>query len=321
MAKSRESMQYTLKARALANIKNSNTVRAYKRAIREFVDYAKGTLGKHRAAELTAADVQAYADALERHGYSPATIHTKLAAVCRGTGVPMADIRKPKRKAGAITRSRMSEANLQGKRESAKVKNSRLVEVQDAIGCRRAELKRLTRGDIQRRQDGFLYAHIRRGKGGKEQWQRILPGDEKAVLGTLSGLKNGDRLFTDADMANKIDLHGRRAAHARQCYDYYAQALADDPSERGAFITDLMSTFDEGNRRLREENPAAFWAKRRRFYAELSDPSPYKLRGDNRRRALAEGRRVEYDRLPLMMVSVFHLAHWRLDVTVSHYML
>ena len=29
---------------------------------------------------------------------------------------------------------------------------------------------------------------------------------------------------------------------------------------------------------------------------------------------------VAYDRLALMAVSVFHLAHWRADVTVKNYM-
>ena len=48
---------------------------------------------------------------------------------------------------------------------------------------------------------------------------------------------------------------------------------------------------------------------------------PYKLRGDNRRRALEEGRPVEYDRLALLAVSAFDLSHWRVDVTVSNYML
>ena len=32
------------------------------------------------------------------------------------------------------------------------------------------------------------------------------------------------------------------------------------------------------------------------------------------------GRPTEYDRVALMCVSVWHLSHWRLDVTVDHYM-
>ena len=47
----------------------------------------------------------------------------------------------------------------------------------------------------------------------------------------------------------------------------------------------------------------------------------YSLRGELRARAQALGRPTEYDRTALMCVSVWHLAHWRAEVTVSHYMI
>lgn len=37
--------------------------------------------------------------------------------------------------------------------------------------------------------------------------------------------------------------------------------------------------------------------------------------------AIRKGLLTEYNRLALMAVSVFHLSHWRLDVTVSNYLL
>jgi hypothetical protein len=49
------------------------------------------------------------------------------------------------------------------------------------------------------------------------------------------------------------------------------------------------------------------------------DDRPYKLRGDNLSKALASGSPTEYNRLALMCVSVLHLSHWRLDVTVTNY--
>lgn len=48
---------------------------------------------------------------------------------------------------------------------------------------------------------------------------------------------------------------------------------------------------------------------------------PYKLRGENRQKAIEQGKETEYNRLALMMVSVFHLSHWRLDVTVTNYLI
>lgn len=47
----------------------------------------------------------------------------------------------------------------------------------------------------------------------------------------------------------------------------------------------------------------------------------YYIRDNNHRLALAHGLLVKYDRLALMAVSVFHLSHWRNDVTVANYLL
>ncbi|MDY3954631.1 MAG: hypothetical protein SOY83_04010, partial [Anaerovoracaceae bacterium] len=47
----------------------------------------------------------------------------------------------------------------------------------------------------------------------------------------------------------------------------------------------------------------------------------YYLRGRNRKFALEHNLPTAYNRLALMAVSVFHLSHWRLDVTVCNYIL
>ena len=47
----------------------------------------------------------------------------------------------------------------------------------------------------------------------------------------------------------------------------------------------------------------------------------YRVRGENKKLAIRKGLPTEYNRLALMAVSVFHLSHWRLDVTVSNYLL
>ena len=46
-----------------------------------------------------------------------------------------------------------------------------------------------------------------------------------------------------------------------------------------------------------------------------------KLRGHNRKLAQQHGLPVWYDRLALLAVSIFHLSHWRHDVTVANYLL
>ena len=47
----------------------------------------------------------------------------------------------------------------------------------------------------------------------------------------------------------------------------------------------------------------------------------YYLRGLNRKFALEHNLPTAYNRLALMAVSVYHLSHWRLDVTVCNYIL
>ena len=45
----------------------------------------------------------------------------------------------------------------------------------------------------------------------------------------------------------------------------------------------------------------------------------YFLRGENKKLAIKKGLPTKYDKLCLMAVSVFHLAHFRNDTTVFSY--
>ena len=57
-----------------------------------------------------------------------------------------------------------------------------------------------------------------------------------------------------------------------------------------------------------------------RFLRDITNDAPYVLRGKNREKAVSLGKPVTYNRLAMMMVSVFHLSHWRLDVTSVNYL-
>ena len=57
-----------------------------------------------------------------------------------------------------------------------------------------------------------------------------------------------------------------------------------------------------------------------RFLRDITNDAPYVLRGKNREKAVSQGKPVTYNRLAMMMVSVFHLSHWRLDVTSVNYL-
>ena len=61
------------------------------------------------------------------------------------------------------------------------------------------------------------------------------------------------------------------------------------------------------------------WKKKR--WRQDQVEGEYKLRGETKRLAELHGLPVSYDRLAVMAVSIYHLAHWRLDVTVDNYLI
>ena len=318
-------LRYTLTQEAIAGLTDNQTIRTYKRGCRDFSEWVRDTYGINRASAIRGqVDViQRYADQLQKRGYSAYTIHTYLAPVCKSLGVHMDEISKPERRVETISRSRMETANLQGKREACKAQYSRLVAFQGAVGIRRAELGKLTAGDVVERSDG-LYVHVRQGKGGKEQWQRVLPENRSVVLATIDGLRPEDRIFQSAELRNKIDLHALRAENAKKAYQYYSSKITADPGYRVQLLRELVARFDEGNRKLHEADPRKYAARRSRFLADLGAGKQgytYRLRGESAVVARTKHLPETYDRVALMAVSVFHLSHWRNDVTVKNYML
>lgn len=308
------SIQSTLIEAALKGITDNQTVTAYKKDCKLFAAYCKEQ-GVKRPDQLQWKEkelLQGYEKELEASGYSPATIHRRLAAPCKATGISMSEIEKPKRTSGKITRSRNEKANRQGKREIEDERYSRLVTFQRAVGIRRAELARLTATDLTTDESGYLCVYVAKGKGGKRQLQRILPEDEITVLEIFQVADPGQKLFSPEEMQNKIDLHGLRREHAQKAYKYYADRLKNEPEYKYELRKELAARYKEFHR------PGD---SNKKFLHDIMNEEPYKLRGNNYQKAIEQGKETEYNRLALMAVSVFHLSHWRLDVTVTNYMI
>lgn len=308
------SIQSTLIEAALKGITDNQTVTAYKKDCKLFAAYCKEQ-GVKRPDQLQWKEkelLQGYEKELEASGYSPATIHRRLAAPCKATGISMSEIEKPKRTSGKITRSRNEKANRQGKREIEDERYSRLVTFQRAVGIRRAELARLTAIDLTTDESGYLCVYVAKGKGGKRQLQRILPEDEITVLEIFQVADPRQKLFSPEEMQNKIDLHGLRREHAQKAYKYYADRLKNEPEYKYELRKELAARYKEFHR------PGD---SNKKFLRDIMNEEPYKLRGNNYQKAIEQGKETEYNRLALMAVSVFHLSHWRLDVTVTNYMI
>lgn len=312
------SLRYDLRSTILPDIKDNHTERTYKKAIDAFTDWAKaaGDDAPKHLRDVDAAVIQRYSDALQAdpRQYAPATIHTKLAPICKAAGVPMQEIRKPKRTAGKITRGRRMDANAEGKAQADNPRYERCMTLQRAVGVRRAELGRFCGRDW----DG-QYITVEKGKGGKRTRQYVLPEDREAVKRIFSGVKPDQRVLDAKEIPSNTDLHAVRAEHAQRCYSHFFSQIKNSPENREKYKSGLIQTFDKNNTRLHDDDPKRFEARRDKFIKDLD--GTYSLRGENREKALELGLPTEYDKTALMAVSVLELAHWRLDVTVVNYMI
>ena len=325
MGRKTESLQHEL-IRRMEGKKNNKTSKSSIDNIKKFAGWAKEN-GYRKPEQITKDVIQEYEQALEQdpRRYQPSTIHTFLAPVCAAVEVPMEQIEKPRRSAGNITRGRNRDAegnklekNRQGREQENNPEYARLMKGQRAIGIRRAELGKLVGADLILIGVDW-YVRVKRGKGGKTQFQFILPDDVDTVCQIFEGVASDQRVFSEEEMHNKINLHGLRALHAQDCYYYYADMIARDPSVAENLRAELLSRWDEGHERLKNSNYKT-WLYHRKKFVEDMDDRPYLLRGENLRKAQALGVPDRYNRLALMCVSVMHLSHWRLDVTVINYM-
>lgn len=307
-------LKQDLRRTVLPGIKNNNTKRAYSRGIDSFAAWAKNEGGPKHLRDVDADTIQRYTDHLvsDPKNYTPSTIHMKLAPICKGAGVNMDRISKPKRTAGRIVRGRREDANAQGKAQLQNPRYARCVALQKAVGIRRAELRRLKGGDW----DGH-YITVRRGKGGKSQRQWILPEDRDTVNRIFSGIGSDQLVLSSKEIPEQADLHSIRAEHAQKAYSYFQNIK--NPDKRAKLKQILIEKFDKEHVRLKNENYDAYKSRRERFISDMD--GKYVLRGENKIKAIELGLPTEYDKLSLMAVSVYELAHWRLDVTVVNYMI
>lgn len=338
----------------LQGITNNVSVRAYKAHFGRFATWAREN-GCNNMYKALKGDIggllQGYADSLAATGrYSPATLHTYLAPICtaferrtadelrkgtpklqdglkrylervervdrrgRTVHIPLSKtINKPIRSADRIIRGRSAEKNLQGRRQVGQARYARVSGLQAALGIRRDELAHLRGRDLCRDEKGYLCVKVASGKNGKEQLQRILPGHLQQVEQSFEGIAPDQFVLTKNELANKINLHGMRADLAKEAYAYYADRLQHEPGYAAQLRDELQARYLA--MRPGQEGTQAYT----RYCKDLQQPL-YMLRGVNRDKALAIGRPIQYNRLAVMATSVYHLSHWRADVTVINYL-
>lgn len=262
--------------------------------------------------------IQDYIDYLVAQGKSPSTIHTYAAGLCHFYGKPLAEYILPKRHTADYTRGRGAKASS-ARRDAQPEVSPRLAALAAAVGCRRAEYAGLRGDDLITDESGHLCVRIKHGKGNKYQLQRILPQHVDLVKSYFDG--TSDYVFSQKEMSNKLNLHGRRAALAWEAYQYYAHRLAAEPKYREQLRLELQARIKAANQR----NSEAAKVKSKRWdgtrWDEREFSGVYYLRGKNRALAQRLGRPLSYDKAALLAVSILHLSHYRNDVTVASYIL
>lgn len=181
------------------------------------------------------------------------------------------------------------------------------------VGIRRAEMRRLTGADFVLDESGHYAVRVVRGKGGKPQLQRVRDEDALFIQSYFTAVKPEERIFTQAELCNKLPYHYLRAKHAQAYYQALVAEFAADPSCRETVKAEIAARWERYHIHPRTGKPKTL-------------PSglltgPYRLRGKNKALAKKNGMPLVYDRLAILATSVFALSHWRCDVTVGSYLL
>ena len=314
-----KNLKYQIKEVELARLEKANvpmltqTEKQYRNHAIKFANWCKEQYGCRMLDECST-HVQDYADFLVAQGKSPSTIHTYLAGICRICGVPLADIQKPIRVVAENTRSRGTKA-VDGRADSSREASPRLYDFACIAGIRRNEYLHLTPDDLVLDDFGHPCVLVRKGKGGKRQLQRILPDELPAIKAVFDAPADEEHLFSRDEMKNKIDLHHLRALRAQKMYRYYLDRIESETGYRAQLISEIRHVWEQDDE-ARKSN--GYRAKR---WSDMKVTGNYVLRGNNRKLAQKHGLPVAYDRLALLAVSIFHLSHWRHDVTVANYLL
>ncbi len=293
---------------------NDETRKAYIKNYKKYIHFCRENFDC-KTKEECGNHIQEYSDYLQKQGYTASTIHSYLACVCNYHGINMDKIKKPIRHTSEFSRGRgnYKNSNLSGDFDNPQF--GRIVRFQNLCGVRRAELKRLKKSDFVYDESGFPCIKITRGKGGKMQLQRIIgTDDEIAFIKSCFDGNENDYVFERSELANKLNFHYLRAKNAQRAYEYYVNRIN---TEGESYVKELEKQIIE---RWNKYNIDKKTGKPKHFNRNLIE-GKYYLRGKNREFALKNGLAVEYSKLALFSVNVFHLAHWRNDVGIESYLL
>lgn len=289
---------------------NNKTRQIYSFAYRKYIDYCRK---EHNAKskDECAAHIDDYIQHLKSKSVTASTLHTYLASICAYHGVYMRAYDKPKRYTSEYRRGRID--NGKKKRNDSDLDNpkyKRLVEFQKRVGLRRNEIKNLRGCDFVYDESGNPCVFVRKGKGGKQQYQRLLPCDVELIKSYFDGSDNP--VFSREEMTNKLPLHYLRAKFSQRCYAHYL-GLTESPETRDKLEKEVRARWELYNINQKTGKPKHLPKRLIEGY--------YFLRGKPRQFAIDNGLPIRYNRLAILATSLFALSHFRNDVTIASYLL
>ena len=256
--------------------------------------------------------IQDYSDYLQSQGYSPSTIHSYIAAACSTFSVPMDEVKKPIRKTSQFFRGREKSEKIRTNQDLTDPEWSSIVEFQRRVGLRRAELKELRKEDSLIDESGHFTVFVRNGKGRKRQNQRLnSEEDVEFIKRYFDAVGTGEKIFEDKYFKNDLNFHKLRADSAKEYYAIQLDRILNEPGYAKTLEAEIKRRWQLYNINPKTGRPKKF--------PQSQIQGWYVLRGDNRAKAIREGRPLRYNRLAVMATSVFKLSHWRCNVTVQNY--
>ena len=255
--------------------------------------------------------IQEYSDFLQEKNYSASTIHTYLAAVCAVFEVNLSTISKPVRHVTDYSKGR-NKRYIDAKNDMNNPQWSHIIEFQKRVGIRRDELKCLCKSDFCYDESGRACVLVRKGKGGKQQLQRILEKDIEFIKSYFDSTVPNERVFDEKYFQNDLNFHRLRAECAKEYYHEQLKKIKENPAYAEQLEKEIRDRWSKMN--LTKKSKA-------KKFKEVELRGIYTLRGKNRELAHQKGFPVHYDKLALLATSIFKLSHWRNDVTVGSYLL
>lgn len=218
------------------------TFEVYKEHAIDFCDWLKAHYPQVKLIGDGLPYVDEWLQACIDKGYSPSTLKTKRAAICKLYNVPSsAFIELPERTRAIITRSRKPTPTDRNFNEQ---RHKELVEFARSTGLRRSELEGL-RGDM------LIYLHNKPYldltseearklcKGGRPRYVPIV-GDIEAVVARCKAAGH-NKVWPVVNVA--ADIHAYRADYAKRVYQLYARPVDEIPrSERYYCQGDMRGT-------------------------------------------------------------------------------